>query len=157
QVRLHRPDLSLQVRGQVALLLHHIGRRPVTEAWVRQLRPYPIQVLALLLQLLSQALDLRGDIDQAAQRHVHLEVGVDVTGGRPRSNAASFSACQSDSVTNGMTGCASRRIASSTPASTRCAAGRLASSRSRPLLISTYQSQNSDQVKSYTPRATSLK
>ena len=43
--------------------------------------------------------------------------------GRPRSGAASFSACQSDSATNGMTGCTSRRMPSSTPTSTRCASG----------------------------------
>ena len=34
------------------------------------------------------------------------------------------SACQIDSATNGMIGCTSRRIASSTPTSTRCASGR---------------------------------
>ena len=76
-------------------------------------------------------------------------LSVDGSGvGRPRSKAASSSACQIDSATNGMIGCTSRRMPSSTPASTRCASGRAASSRSRPLLISTYQSQNSDQVKS---------
>ena len=46
--------------------------------------------------------------------------------GRPRSEAASFSACQSDSATNGMTGCTSRRMPSSTPTSTRWASGRAA-------------------------------
>ena len=42
-----------------------------------------------------------------------------VGSGSPRCGAASPSACQIDSATNGMIGCTSRRIASSTPTSTR--------------------------------------
>ena len=68
--------------------------------------------------------------------------------GSPRCRAASFSACHSDSATNGITGCTSRRMPSSTPTSTRWAAGRAAGSFSRPLLISMYQSQNSDHTNS---------
>ena len=69
--------------------------------------------------------------------------------GRPRSKAASFSACQIDSATNGMTGCTSRRmrVEHADQHALRHRPGSLRS-RSRPLLISTYQSQNSDQVKS---------
>ena len=69
--------------------------------------------------------------------------------GKPRSGRLRSSACQIDSATNGMIGCTSRRMPSSTPTSTRCTGGRVAVvACSRPLLISMYQSQNSDQVKS---------
>ncbi len=78
--------------------------------------------------------------------------------GSPRSGAASLSACHSDSATNGITGCTSRRMPSSTPTSTRCASrarGRVLAAG--PSHISMYQSQNSVHTKSYSSRATSLK
>ena len=68
--------------------------------------------------------------------------------GSPRSNAGPASACQIDSATNGITGCISFRMPSSTPTNTRCTDSRPAGSFRRPFAISIYQSQNSDHVKS---------
>ena len=73
EVLLDRLDLRLQVRDQVALLLDHIGGCALHEIGIAELRPRRLQMLELLRPLLLQASGFLGLVDQASERHIHLE------------------------------------------------------------------------------------
>ena len=57
----------MQIGNLIALLLHHLRRRPLHEVRVRQLRLQALQVPLLFGELLFQTLDFCSDINQAAR------------------------------------------------------------------------------------------